>query len=70
LHGPKPHYCIIQISDVDMREAAHNGCNGADGGSSAVVVDCGVAGTSFVIVKLECGHSTVLEEVRLRQCWV
>jgi hypothetical protein len=55
---------------IAMGEAAHNGCNGADWGSGAVVVDCGGAGTSFVIVKLECGSSAALKEVRFRQCWV
>jgi hypothetical protein len=58
---------LVTIVDIDMREAVHNGCNGADGGSSAVVVDCGVAGTSFAIVKLECGSSTVLKVVGFRQ---
>ena len=52
---------------IDMGEAAHNGCNGADGGSRAVVVDCGIVGTSFAIVKLEWGSSAVLKEVRFQQ---
>jgi hypothetical protein len=62
---------LVTSVAVVMREAAHTCCNGADGGSGAVMVDCGVAATSIAVVKLECGHcSTVLEEVRLRQCWV
>jgi hypothetical protein len=55
---------------VDVGDAAHNCRSWTNGRSSAVVVDCGVVDTSFAIVKLECGCSTVLEEVRLRQCWV
>jgi len=53
-----------------MGEAAHDGRDGTNGGPRAVVVDGGISSASFTIVELERCGSTVLEEIRLGQCWV